>query len=148
MPLLGNTYIDLERRAKIDEAVYEVLTKQYELARVDEAKEIATAKVLDPADLPEKKSFPPRLLLAILAGFPGLVGSISLVLLRKAWHDLDPDDPKKRFGNEVRRSLRLPRWRRSDVRKGSRKLMGSSFESGGFRQSFGPDLANSGIENE
>ena len=89
MPLLGNTYIDLERRAKIDEAVYEVLTKQYELARVDEAKEIATAKVLDPADLPEKKSFPPRLLLAILGGLLGLVGSISLVLLRKAWHDLD-----------------------------------------------------------
>ncbi len=115
LPLLGNTYIDLERRAKIDEAVYEVLTKQYELARVEEAKEIATAKVLDQADLPEKKAFPPRLLLGILGCFLGLAGSASYLLLRRQWQRLDPEDPRKGLLQEVRHSFRWPRWWRSRV---------------------------------
>ena len=38
LPLLGYTYTDLYRRVKIQEAVYETLTKQYELAKVEEAK--------------------------------------------------------------------------------------------------------------
>ena len=60
LPLLGNTYYDLARRAKIDEAVFEVLTKQYELAKVQEAKEIPSIKVLDEPVVPETKSWPPR----------------------------------------------------------------------------------------
>ena len=44
----------------------ETLTQEYELAKVQEAKEIPTVKVLDPPNLPEKKSFPPRLLFMLL----------------------------------------------------------------------------------
>src|SRR5580700_1242907 len=40
LPLLGVTYADLYRRTKIEETVYELLTQQYELAKVQEAKEI------------------------------------------------------------------------------------------------------------
>ena len=66
LPILGNTYYDLARQAKINETVYEVLTKQYELAKVDEAKEIPTIKVLDEAIAPEGKIWPPRSLIIIL----------------------------------------------------------------------------------
>jgi len=66
LPILGVTWVDLYRRARIQEAVFELLTKQYELARIQEAKEIPTIKVVDIADLPEKKSFPPRLLIICL----------------------------------------------------------------------------------
>jgi len=66
LPILGVTWVDLYRQARIHEAVYELLTKQYELARIQEAKEIPTIKVVDAADLPEKKSFPPRLLITCL----------------------------------------------------------------------------------
>jgi uncharacterized protein involved in exopolysaccharide biosynthesis len=77
LPLLGNTYADLFRRSKILEAVYEVLTKQYELAKVQEAKEIPTVKVLDDAVLPERKSWPPRMLIIILgATLSAIVGTI------------------------------------------------------------------------
>src|SRR5208337_696813 len=40
LPLLGVTYADLYRRTKIEEAVFENLTRQYELAKVEEAKQI------------------------------------------------------------------------------------------------------------
>src|SRR4029077_7426918 len=60
LPLLGVTYEDLYRQTKIQETVYELLTQQYELAKVQEAKEIPTVKVLDEALVPTKKSFPSR----------------------------------------------------------------------------------------
>ena len=65
LPLLGVTYADLYRRTKIQEAVLETLTKEYEMAKVQEAKEIPTVKVLDPANVPDKKSFPPRTLMVL-----------------------------------------------------------------------------------
>ena len=44
LPLLGVTYADLYRQTKVQEAVYETLTQEYELAKVQEAKEIPTVK--------------------------------------------------------------------------------------------------------
>src|SRR4029077_19653737 len=66
LPLLGVKYADLYRRTKIQEAVLETLTKEYELAKVQEAKEIPTVKVLDVANVPDKKSFPPRMSIIFL----------------------------------------------------------------------------------
>jgi capsule polysaccharide export protein KpsE/RkpR len=60
LPLLGVTYADLFRRTKIEETVYELLTQQYELAKVQEAKEIPSVKILDTAVVPTVKSFPHR----------------------------------------------------------------------------------------
>ncbi len=53
LPLLGAKYADFYRRAKIQETVYELLTEQYELAKVQEAKETPSVKVLDPAKIPD-----------------------------------------------------------------------------------------------
>ena len=66
LPLLGVQWADLYRRMEIQETVYEMLNQQYELARIEEAKEIPTVNLVDPADLPEKKVFPPRLLIIAL----------------------------------------------------------------------------------
>ena len=46
LPILGVTYSDLYRQMAMQESIYETLTKQYELAKVEEAKEIPTVKVL------------------------------------------------------------------------------------------------------
>src|SRR5207249_4553087 len=66
LPVLGVTYADLYRRTRVQEAVYESLTKEYELAKVQEVKEIPTVKLLDSPNIPERKSFPPRTLIAFL----------------------------------------------------------------------------------
>src|SRR5262249_51765864 len=54
LPILGVTFADLYRRTKVQEAVYEALTQQYELAKVQEVKETPSVKILDEARVPEK----------------------------------------------------------------------------------------------
>jgi uncharacterized protein involved in exopolysaccharide biosynthesis len=92
LPLLGMTYADLYRRVRVQEGVYEVLTREYELAKVQEAREIPTVKVLEPADVPEKKAFPPRLLIGASSMFAGCVGGVVFLLASKSWHNGDPHD--------------------------------------------------------
>jgi capsule polysaccharide export protein KpsE/RkpR len=97
LPLLGNTYVDLYRRTQILETVYEILSKEYELARIEEAKEVPTVKVLDAPNLPEKKSFPPRMLIVVLGTFFAIVIAGVLVLMQEWWLYSDADDPKKKL---------------------------------------------------
>jgi capsule polysaccharide export protein KpsE/RkpR len=101
LPLLGVTYADLYRKTKVEEVVFETLTQEYELAKVQEAKEIPTVKVLDPPNLPDKKSFPPRTLIALL----GTVLAVSLgatwVFGSALWEAVDPADPRKVLAREV-----------------------------------------------
>ena len=95
LPLLGVTYADLYRRMKIHETVFETLTQQYEIAKVQEAKEVPSVKVLDPAELPEKKVFPPRTLLTLFGGLLALVLGACWVITKHGWTRIDPQDPRK-----------------------------------------------------
>ena len=101
LPLLGVSYADLYRNTRVQEAIFESLTQEYEFARVEEAKEIPTVKVLDPADLPGKKSFPPRLLIISLCAFMGLATGIVWLFARSRWDATDSNDPGKIFATEV-----------------------------------------------
>jgi uncharacterized protein involved in exopolysaccharide biosynthesis len=101
LPALGVSYADLFRNTKIQEVVFQTLTQQYELAKVQEAKETPSVKVLDPPDVPEKKSFPPRLLIIALGAMLAMVGSILWVFGKRSWDKTEPDDPQKVFAQEV-----------------------------------------------
>jgi capsule polysaccharide export protein KpsE/RkpR len=101
LPLLGVAYADLYRRTKVEEAVYEALTQQYELAKVQEVRETPSVKVLDPPSVPEKKSFPPRLEIMFLCTFLALAGAVALTLGKAHWEDIDAQDPRKVLANEV-----------------------------------------------
>lgn len=95
LPILGVTYADLYRRMKVQETVFEMLTQQYEIAKVQEAKEVPSVKVLDPPDVPEKKTFPPRLLLTAVGGMLALAIGIGWIIVRDHWSKIDPGDPGK-----------------------------------------------------
>jgi uncharacterized protein involved in exopolysaccharide biosynthesis len=109
LPLLGVTYADLYRRTKVQEAVYEVLTQEYELAKVQEVKEIPIVKVVDPADIPERKSFPPRLLIGTSIMFFAFMGGIVFLVGSKSWHEKDPHDLSKAIAIEIWTDLREKR---------------------------------------
>ena len=106
LPLLGAKYSDYYRRAKIQETVFELLTEQYELAKVQEAKETPSVKVLDPAKIPERKSFPPRLLIMCLGTFLAFALSVVWVLGLARWEEADPKDPRKVLAQEVAGALK------------------------------------------
>ena len=105
LPILGVTYADLYRRTRIQEVVYETLTQQYELAKVQEAKETPSIKVLDAPAVPERKSFPPRLLIMFLCTFFSVAGGVVWVLGRKRWEEANADDPGKALASDVFRTV-------------------------------------------
>jgi uncharacterized protein involved in exopolysaccharide biosynthesis len=110
LPVLGVTYADLYRRVKVQETVYEVLTQEYNLAKVQEARDLPTIKVLDPADIPEIKSFPPRLLIAISSMLLTFTAGIAVVLGSKSWNDRDPRDLSKAVATEIWIDLKEKRF--------------------------------------
>lgn len=73
------------RELKYLEAVMDALVRQYELAKVDEAREGPLLQQIDVATPPERKSKPKRTLIVLAAGFSGLVLGMLLALLRRAW---------------------------------------------------------------
>jgi capsule polysaccharide export protein KpsE/RkpR len=106
LPVLGVNYADLYRRTKIEEAVFESLTQEYELARVQEVKETPSVKVLDPANIPGEKSFPPRTL--IILGGTLLAGALAVmwVLANEKWRQIDAQDARKILASEVAETVR------------------------------------------
>lgn len=81
----SDDYIGKYRDFKYLETVFDMFAKQYELAKLDEAKEGATIQVVDVALPPERKSKPRKSAIAI---FSALITSFVLllfVLIREAW---------------------------------------------------------------
>jgi capsule polysaccharide export protein KpsE/RkpR len=95
LPLLSVEWVNLYRRTKIQEAVFELLTQEYEMARIQEAKETAVIRVIDQANAPEKKSFPPRSLLVVLFTLLSLAAGIAWIWVSVRWQQMDPQDPRK-----------------------------------------------------
>jgi tyrosine-protein kinase Etk/Wzc len=85
LPEVGVEYIRSMRDVKYYEAIYELLAKQYELARIDEAKESSLIQLLDRAVPAEKKSKPKVLLVAILTFMAGMAVAILVALLRDVY---------------------------------------------------------------
>jgi capsule polysaccharide export protein KpsE/RkpR len=95
LPLLGVNYADLYRNTKIQEALFETLTQEYEFAKVQEAKETPSVKVIDPPDVPERKVFPPRLVIMLLGMMLAMSFGVVWILADRRWEMIDPQDPQK-----------------------------------------------------
>ncbi len=115
LPLLGVQWADLYRETKIEETVYELLTGQYELAKIQEAKEVPSVQVFDVGEVPEKRSGPPRLLIITIGGMFFFALGAAWVLGLAAWQQMDPEDQRKQFAEHVGREALMP-WVRSAVR--------------------------------
>jgi capsule polysaccharide export protein KpsE/RkpR len=105
LPLLGVRWMDLYRETKVQETVYELLTQQYEMAKIQEAKEIPTVKVLDVAGVPEKKASPPRLVIMIVGTMFCFSAACAWILGSARWRQIDSHDPNKQLAIEVGRKV-------------------------------------------
>jgi uncharacterized protein involved in exopolysaccharide biosynthesis len=106
LPLLGVKYADFYRRVKIQETVFELLTQQFELAKVQEVRETPSVKTLDPARVPERKSFPPRSVIILAGAAFAVVIAVFWVLGSTRWQKVDPDDPRKIFLQQIGTTLK------------------------------------------
>ncbi len=100
-------YLNRFRDFKYQETLFELMAKQYELARLDEAREGAVIQVVDPAVVPERKSKPKRALIAVLtslvAGFALLLFVFVRASLRKGEADPEASGKLARIGSGFRR---------------------------------------------
>jgi capsule polysaccharide export protein KpsE/RkpR len=106
LPRLAVPYANLYRRMRIQETIFELLTQQYEMARIEEAKDIPVVSVIDSPGIPERKFFPPRLLLTLVLTFLVFAAASTFLIVREHWRAIDSLDPRKEFANEVVSVLR------------------------------------------
>ena len=81
-PKGGERYISKYREFKYQEALFELMAKQLELAKLDEGREASLVQVIDKAIPPEKKSWPRRGAIAILSGLAMLSAMILAAVVR------------------------------------------------------------------
>ncbi len=96
IPESGVEYIDAVRDLRYNEAITELLTKQFETAKLDEARQ-GTIQISDVAVPPDKKSSPPRALIVSLATFVAFVIGVLWVIFADQWQRalLEPDNRAK-----------------------------------------------------
>lgn len=121
LPLLGVRWADLYRQTKINETVFELLRQKYELARIQEAKEIPTIKVLDPPLLPEKKASPHRILIILSGTLLVFLFGCAWIVTTFVWREMSSKDLRKQLAQEVGQKCRetsLRFYRRAQERLG------------------------------
>jgi uncharacterized protein involved in exopolysaccharide biosynthesis len=78
----GLEYIRRYRDLKYNETVFELLAKELEIAKLDEAREGAIVQVVDAAVVPDKRSFPQRTLIVIVGTAVAMIVAPFWVLFR------------------------------------------------------------------
>lgn len=84
VPEVGLDYARRLREVKYHEVLFELMAKQYEMAKADEARDAGSLQVVDNADVPDRKSKPQRLLIVTVSVALGFILSIVFVFVRAA----------------------------------------------------------------
>jgi tyrosine-protein kinase Etk/Wzc len=92
VPAAGLEYLRAAHELAYRQALYDMLMKQYDAARLDEAKEAAIIQVVEPAIVPDRKSSPKRALIVVAFTVVGFFGACILVLLGW-WRSIVQSDP-------------------------------------------------------
>ena len=107
----GGDYITKYREFKYFETLFELFSKQYEIARVDESREGAVIQVVDVATPPELKSKPQKALIAVLAAVATGFVLLLFVFIRQAFRSsgADPATAEKlqRLRSALRHALKI-----------------------------------------
>ena len=101
VPRLAIPYANLYRDFHVQETVYDLLVQQYELARIQEAKDIPIVNIIDAPQIPEKKSFPPRTVLTLVLTAVFMVLASTVLISRHHWELINRDDSRRQLGREV-----------------------------------------------
>jgi uncharacterized protein involved in exopolysaccharide biosynthesis len=106
VPEAGLEYVRKLRDVKYYETVFDILARQFELAKLDEAKEGALIQVVDPALRPDRRSFPKRGLLVICTTLAGFLLGILIAIIEILFANLEADPETSAKLSLLRKLLR------------------------------------------
>ena len=105
----GAEYIAKVRDFKYQQTLFELMAKQYEAARLDEAREGALIQVVDMARPPERKSKPRKAVIAVLTTIVSFFATVLFIIGRQAIRNMaSRSDSAMKLGR-LRQLLRLRR---------------------------------------
>jgi uncharacterized protein involved in exopolysaccharide biosynthesis len=102
-------YLDAVRNLKYQGAMWEILAKQFEMAKLDEAKDFPLIQVLDKATPPEKKATPKRSLIVIIATLVALFLSLIWAFVRESMQRAEGQPEQAQRLAELRSAFRFKR---------------------------------------
>ena len=114
IPSLGLEYIRRLRELKTQEALFEQLTKQFEMAKISEARDSSSLQVLDEAVTPLHRSKPKRSMIVILSTVTAFFCSIFIVFIKEYLAKLSPEDSAimDDMKGTLKGMIRLPKSRK------------------------------------
>jgi len=103
----GADYISKFREYKYQETLFDLFSRQYELARVDEAREGSQFQVIDAAVAPERKSRPKRALIAVATTVVAGLILMAWLLARQSWRRLASSPQGAQRAQRLRAAFKL-----------------------------------------
>lgn len=102
----NSDYVARYREFKYQETLFELFAKQYEMAKIDEAREGAVIQVVDIAQPPEKKSKPKKALISVLATLGSGFALLLFVFVRQALRNASQSPESSEKIDRMKASLR------------------------------------------
>lgn len=95
VPALGEQYLRLMREFKMQEAIVELLAKQYEIAKINEANDVSAIQVIQSARVPDKKNKPKRTMIVISATLISFCSAVLLAFIFESFERMSELDRLK-----------------------------------------------------
>jgi tyrosine-protein kinase Etk/Wzc len=105
VPGAGIEYVRKLRDVKYYDTIFELLAKQFEMAKLDEARQGALIQIVDVAVPPDRRSFPKRSLIVILTAAVGFIGAVFWVLGVASLESIKRDPEKEARLSELKKLL-------------------------------------------
>lgn len=105
----GLEYLRKLRDVKYYETIFDILARQFEIAKLDEAREGALIQVVDPAIRPDRRSSPKRTLIVIVSTLAGFFVGVLAALAQAGWGRLKEDPESSSKLDLLRHALRKRR---------------------------------------
>ncbi len=115
VPAAGLEYARKLRDVKYAETIYEILARQFEIAKLDEAKEGALIQVVDAAVAPDRRSFPKRTLMVAVSTAVGFFFGVFVALLSAGYERMLENAESCAKVARLRQMLAIQRRRGSEA---------------------------------
>jgi len=87
----SSDYISRFREYKYQETLFDLMARQFEIAKIDESREGAIIQVIDAAEAPERKSKPKKALIAVISALATGFALLLFVFIRRSWRQAMQD---------------------------------------------------------